>query len=104
MNESQKGLRPSGGANSSENPSADLDALFNFPSLERLFDERDPNALPEMRARLGRTNQDLERVVRQGTKEDADRATHISHAYDLTLHLLDELERRQRETTKVKKS
>lgn len=76
---------------------SDLSSLFNYPSLGRLFEGTDAiRALAEMRARLRRTNQDLERVVRQGTKEEAARAACIAHAYGAALNLLDNLEQLQR--------
>ncbi|HKE59244.1 MAG TPA: hypothetical protein VKB46_21190 [Pyrinomonadaceae bacterium] len=46
-----------------------------------------------MRTQLRQTNQRLERVVRQGSKEEADRAILVSRSYTLTLALLDELEK-----------
>lgn len=71
----------------------DLSAFLKFPSLSRLFQGADRTALAEMRAQLVQTNQRFERVIRQGTKEDADRAALISRSYDLALSVLDELER-----------
>ena len=75
----------------------DLAGLFNYPSLGRLLEGGDPRALEEMRARLARTNQELERVVRQGTREDADRAARAARAVTLTLALLDSLDGMRRE-------
>ena len=77
---------------SSEPLENDLSAFLNFPSLSRLFQGADRAALSEVRSQLTQTNQYLERVIRQGTKEDADRAILISRSYDLTLTLLKELE------------
>ena len=76
---------------------ADLAGLFNYPSLGRLLEGGDPRALEEMRGRLARTNQELERVVRQGTREDADRAARAARAVTLTLALLDTLDGMRRE-------
>ena len=76
---------------------ADLAGLFNYPSLGRLLEEGDPRALQEMRGRLTRTGQELERVVRQGTREDADRAARAGRAVALTLELLDSLDGMRRE-------
>jgi hypothetical protein len=70
----------------------DLSAFLNFPSLSRLFQGADRVALSEIRSQLTQTSQHLERVMRQGTKEDADRAALIARSYDLTLTLLKELE------------
>src|SRR5919112_736951 len=76
---------------------ADLSGLFNYPSLGRLLEGGDPRALEEMRGRLTRTGQELERVVRQGTREDADRAARAARAVTLTLALLDSLDGMRRE-------
>lgn len=84
----------SGGADAQ---TADLAGLFNYPSLGRLLEGGDPRALEEMRGRLARTNQELERVVRQGSREDADRAARAAKAVALTLALLDTLEGMRRE-------
>ena len=70
---------------------------FNYPSLGRLLEGGDPRALEEMRGRLARTRQELERVVRQGTREDAERAGRASRAVTLTLSLLDALDAMRRE-------
>ena len=77
----------------SPNAPVDLTAFLKFPSLSRLFQTSEPGALANMRSQLAQTNQQLERVIRQGTKEEADRAVRVSRAYSLTLNLLDELER-----------
>ena len=76
---------------------ADLTGLFHYPSLGRLVEGGDPRALEEMRGRLTRTRQELERVVRQGTREDADRAARAARAVALTLSLLDTLDGMRRE-------
>ena len=83
---------PGGGGDDS-----DLSSVFNYPSLGQLFDAGDARPLEEMRARLTRTGQDLERVVRQGPKEDAERAARAARAVAVTLQFLDDLERLRRE-------
>jgi hypothetical protein len=70
----------------------DLSSLYKYPSLGRLYDEPDGRALAQMRARLKGTHQELERIIRRGTKEDAERAMRASRACAATLDLLDELE------------
>ncbi|HYN85478.1 MAG TPA: hypothetical protein VER32_09505, partial [Pyrinomonadaceae bacterium] len=86
--------RPDEGADSA---AADLASVFNYPSLGQLFDSTDTRALEEMRARLQRTSQDLERVVRQGPKEDAERAGRAARAVSVTLDFLNELDKMRRE-------
>ena len=72
--------------------SGDLAALYNYPLLCRLLESSDTTALTEMRGRLAHTTQELERVVRQGTRDDAARAARTIRAYKATFALLDELE------------
>src|SRR5262245_20161863 len=69
-----------------------VEALLTYPSLARLFETQDAKALDDMRSRLYRTRQNLERVVRQGPSSDANRAARILGAYDLALLLLKDLE------------
>ena len=75
----------------------DLSSVFNYPSLGQLFDADDTRPLEELRARLQRTSQDLERVVRQGPKTDAERASRAARAVAVTLRFLDDLEQLRRE-------
>jgi hypothetical protein len=86
-----------GGSEPAEN---DISAFLNFPSLSRLFQGVDRAALSEIRSQLTQTKQHFERVIRQGTKEDADRAALISRSYDLTLTVLQELENHLSQTAK----
>jgi hypothetical protein len=89
--------RSNAGGGAADAPAADLAGLFNYPALGRLLEGGDPRALEEMRGRLARTNLELERVVRQGTREDADRAARAARAVTLTLSLLDTLDGMRRE-------
>lgn len=68
----------------------DLKLLYNFPSLGKVFDNNDE--LEKMRGRLKNTYQDLERVIRQGSKEDAEKATKAAQSIKITLNLLDTIE------------
>ena len=91
-----RGNRRASQATAEDSPT-DLSSLLNYPSLGRLFEGADRQPFEEMRARLARTNQDLERVVRQGSREDAERATRAARALSVTLELLDSLEQIRRE-------
>jgi cell fate (sporulation/competence/biofilm development) regulator YlbF (YheA/YmcA/DUF963 family) len=70
----------------------DISKILNYPSLDKLFDENNPNALAEIRGKFGKTQEDLERVIRQGSKEDAEKAGRVSRAIKITLDFLDNLE------------
>jgi hypothetical protein len=91
------GPQPTGGGGGRDDAGSDLSTVFNYPSLGQLFDADDARPLEEMRARLARTSQDLERVVRQGSKDDAERATRAARAVAVTQQFLDDLERLRRE-------
>jgi hypothetical protein len=80
----------------SKGSSADYPSFFNFSSLGRYFDGEDYHLLPELRARLRRTKEDLERVVRQGTRDDAERAASAASAYTVVLSLLERLDAMRR--------
>jgi hypothetical protein len=88
------------GGGSAEAKTDDLSAFLKFPSLSRLFQGPDRAALSEMRTRLTQTNQHLEQVIRQGTKQDSERAILASRSYTLTLQVLKELEENLRDMTK----
>lgn len=78
----------------------DLSSLYHYPSLGGLFEQPDSPQLEEMRGRFSRSQQALERVVRQGTKDEAERATRALRAYETVLGLFDDLQKLQREGTK----
>ncbi len=65
---------------------------FRFPELERLLLTPHGAALPHLRTRLSHTCHELERVIRQGSQTDAERAQKALQAWGQTLSFLDELE------------
>lgn len=88
------------GGGSAESKPNDLSAFLKFPSLSRLFQGADRAALSEMRTRLTQTNQHLEQIIRQGTKQDSERAILAARSYNLTLQVLKELEENLRDMAK----
>lgn len=76
--------------------SSSVQSFYNFPSLGRLFEGTETNNLLEMRGRLTHTQQELERVVRQGASVDAERAADAAKAYGIVLSLLSSLEEMRR--------
>ena len=82
------------------NDANDLSTIYHYPSLGRLFETPNTPALAEARTQLKRTHEALERVIRQGGREDAERATRATGAYKATLELLDNLEQVQSEIAK----
>ena len=69
-----------------------IESLFKYPSLEKVFDSPDAPQLAAMKGKMQATVDDLERVIRRGTKEDAAKAAKVAEAYRIALKFLDELE------------
>ena len=69
-----------------------FDSLLTYPSLGRLVENDDPAILSEMRSRLIHSQRGFERVIRQGSPQDAARAERVVRAYALAIGLLAELE------------
>lgn len=70
----------------------DFATMFNYPSLGQLFENPQSPALSEMRAKLTATYDQLERVVRRGSPQDAERATQIAAGFRVILDFLTQLE------------
>ncbi len=77
----------------------DIAKILNYPSLDKLFDDNNPNALADIRVKFNQTKQDLERVIRQGSKIDAEKADKAMKALNITLDFLANLEELKRQTT-----
>ncbi len=77
----------------------DIAKILNYPSLDKLFDDNNPNALADIRVKFNQTKQDLERVIRQGSKIDAEKADKTMKALNITLDFLANLEELKRQTT-----
>ena len=70
--------------------------LLKYPTLEKVFDENQLENLHETKTRLQGTITDLERTVRTGSKEEAEKAARIIEACHTTLSFLAELESMRR--------
>lgn len=77
----------------------DVAALTNFPCIGRLFEKPGLPDLKEMKARLNQTFQNLERVVRRGSTDDARRAQTAIAAVATALDFLQMLEQMQQNQT-----
>ena len=91
-------------SNQAENPNAEeietIKSLLNYPSLEKVFDGSDSRSQSEMKRKMQSTIEDLERVIRRGTKDDAEKAARALEAYKIVLGFLDELENARRAQAK----
>lgn len=71
----------------------DLAQIFNYPSIGQLFDESDPQRLDVFRSRLINTRENLERVIRHGSRDEAGKAEKAARAVKITLDFLDTLQK-----------
>lgn len=83
-------------ANQPEKPNQEeteiINSLLNYPSLEKIFDPNDRRKLAEMKRKMQSTIDELERVIRRGSKDDAEKAAGTIEAYQTVLNFLDELQ------------
>lgn len=70
-----------------------IESLLQYPSLEHVFDASQPHNLAATRKKMQASVAELERIVRSGSKTEADRAERIIAAYKTTADFIDELER-----------
>lgn len=75
-------------------------ALLKYPSLEKVFDAGAPDGYERTKKTMNGVIVELERVLRRGTKKDAERAEIILEAYRTALNFLDELENIRRRQAK----
>ena len=91
-------------SNQAENPNAEeaeiIKSLLNYPSLEKVFDTNGARNSAAMKREMQSTIDDLERVIRRGTKTDAAKAARTIEAYKIVLNFLDELENARRAQAK----
>ena len=69
-----------------------INSLLNYPSLEKVFDPTDSRNPSAIKQKMQSTIDDLERVIRRGSKDDAEKAARAVEAYKIVLGFLDELE------------
>ncbi len=83
-------------SNNLQEPNAEdaeiVKSLLNYPALEKVFSGSDSANLSAMRQKMQLTIDDLERVIRRGSKEDAEKAAATVKAFQTVLSFLNELE------------
>jgi hypothetical protein len=84
---------PAGDAAAPQFSAEDLAKLYDYPSIGQLFSEADTRRLDEFCLRLRATRENLERVVRYGDRQDAERAARAIRAVDVTLDFLQSLQK-----------
>ncbi len=73
-----------------------IEALLKYPSLEKVFAPEDVRQFQAMKQKMRATLNELERVIRRGSQEDAAKAAKVAEAFQSTLNFLDELDARRR--------
>lgn len=71
----------------------ELAKLFNYPSIGQLFSDSSTERLDTFRARLDSSRENLERVVRFGNPDEAERAMKAARAVEVTLDFLQTLQK-----------
>lgn len=69
-----------------------IESLFKYPSLEKVFAPTDVRQLSAMKQKMQPTVDDFERVVRRGSKDDAEKAAKVIEADQTALKFSGELE------------
>lgn len=87
----------------SSDPARETAFELQFPALEALIAGDKDTVRDVMRARLARTAQALERVIRQGNQADAVRAQLAWRAWHKALSFLDEIENEMSRTSAPEK-
>jgi hypothetical protein len=80
--------------------SDDLAKLFDYPSVGELFSTGDTRRLDEFCAKLAATRENLERVVRYGSRDEATRAERAIKAFETTLEFLQNLQKMRQDSQK----
>jgi hypothetical protein len=68
-----------------------IESLLKYPALEKVFDGA-PHNYERTKQKMTETVTDLERVLRRGSRTDAEKAEKIIAAYRTALKFLDEIE------------
>lgn len=67
--------------------------LFNYPSIGELFDDASLQKLGDFQTRLSGTRENLERVVRYGSRDEAGKAEKAIRSIQITLDFLNTLKK-----------
>ena len=70
----------------------DLAQIFNYPSIGQLFDDSDSTGIENFLAKFSRTRENLERIIRSGSRDEAARADKAARALQITTDFLQTLQ------------
>lgn len=77
-----------------------IETLLKYPALEKIFDRGYSDGYEKTKRTMSAVIAELERVIRRGTKQDAEKAEKILDAYNVALKFLGELEQIRKKQTK----
>lgn len=75
----------------SEFSAEDLAKLFHYPSIGQLFSGSNSSAMDAFKSRLVSTRDQLEKIVRHGNRDEADKAGVVVKSINVTLDFLSSL-------------
>lgn len=78
-----------------ESSREDLAAIFNYPAIGELFSESDSSRLDDFYTKLNSTRDNLERIIRYGSKPEAESAMRAVRGIEITLEFLQNLQKRR---------
>jgi hypothetical protein len=71
----------------------DLAKIFHYPSIGQLFSDPTSAASDDFKSRMVSTRDELEKIVRHGSREDADKAGIVINGINVTIDFLSSLQR-----------
>jgi hypothetical protein len=71
----------------------DLVSIFHYPSIGHLFSDATSTALADFTSRMVAARDQLEKLVRHGSRQDADQAGIVIKGINVTLDFISSLER-----------
>ena len=83
-----------------EENSRNLAKLFDYPSVGELFSGNDTRRLDEFCSKLTTTRENLERIIRYGKADEAERSGRAARAVEVTLEFLQNLRRMRQKSQK----
>lgn len=78
--------------------SDDLSGIFDYPAIGELFSTSDSRRLDEFKTKLSSTRQELDRIIRHGKNDEAERAQRAARGIETTLEFIADLESRRNST------
>lgn len=69
-----------------------IKSLLNYPTLEKVFDQQQPQNLSSFKQKIRQNITDLERIIRRGSQSEAEKSAKVIKAFQTTFDFMEELE------------